>query len=275
MTGRHGGVTGTRATRTLGTTVLDVDRLTLPARVGRSAVSEVSFNVGAGEVLGLYGLMGAGRTELFESILGVHGDASGRIRVGDREVDGLDVADRIAAGVAMVPEDRQASGLVPTMTVGDNMTLSMLGRLAPRGYLDAPRATTSASEWVGRLRIKTAGLRAAIGTLSGGNQQKVVIARSAMTRPHVLLLDEPTRGVDVGAKAEIIEAMHGLAAGGMAVVFATSDIAEIQAAANRVLVMARGSVVADLSGGAITPDALAAAASRGVDTAGAEAHGQR
>jgi erythritol transport system ATP-binding protein len=214
-----------------------------------------------GEILGLYGLMGAGRTEVMESVLGVHPDARGSVRLEGQEVGALDVRERIASGIAMVPEDRQTSGLVQTLNVQQNMTLAHVGALTRRGYLSPSRESAAASAWGGKLRLKTPGLDAPIGALSGGNQQKVVIARNVMTRPRVLLMDEPTRGVDVAAKAEIIETMRRLAGDGMAVVFSTSELAEIQAAATRAVVMSRGRVTADLTGQAMTGEALASAAS--------------
>jgi erythritol transport system ATP-binding protein len=163
--------------------------------------------------------------------------------------------------MAMVPEDRQASGLVPTMNVQENMTLAHVGALARRGYLSPAREHAAASEWGRSLRLKAPALDALIDALSGGNQQKVVIARSVMTRPRVLMMDEPTRGVDVAARSEIVDTMRRLAAEGIAIVFSTSDLAEIEIAATRAVVMARGRITADLSGPEMTAEALASAAS--------------
>jgi erythritol transport system ATP-binding protein len=197
-----------------------------------------------------------------ESVLGVHHDARGSVRLDGQELAGLDVRERIARGIAMVPEDRQASGLVQTLNVQQNMTLAHVGALTRHGYLSPARETAAASEWGRSLRLKTPAIDAPIGALSGGNQQKVVIARNVMTRPRVLLMDEPTRGVDVAAKAEIVETMRRLAGDGMAVVFATSELAEIQAAATRAVVMSRGQITADLPAQAMTAEALASAASK-------------
>ncbi len=164
----------------------------------------------------------------------------------------------------MVPEDRQAAGLIPTLSVRANMTLSSLARVAVGGYLSPAREADAAGPLVSDLRIKMPGLDAPVTALSGGNQQKVVIARGLMSRPRVLLLDEPTRGVDVAAKAEIIEAMQRLAARGLGVLFATSDLAEVHAAAGRTLVMAGGRITADFAAGEATDATLTAAASAGV-----------
>ena len=168
-----------------------------------------------GEIVGLYGLMGAGRTELLEAVLGVHADATGEVRL-----DGRPVA--VAAG-ERARRRRHRDGargsqgvrLVGTLSVEQNMTLSSLDELSPGGYLAPSRERRAASRFIEDLRIKTASPAAAMGSLSGGNQQKVVIARAAMSRPRVLLMDEPTRGVDVGAKAEILESMRRLAADGL------------------------------------------------------------
>jgi erythritol transport system ATP-binding protein len=259
MTGRNTPVAVAHSRATAGEPVLAVKNLQLPAAQGRTGLRDVTFDVRPGEILGLYGLMGAGRTELMECVLGMHADAGGSVRLDGRELAGTDARDRIARGISMVPEDRQTSGLVPTMNVRQNMTLAHLAALAPAGYLSPKREASAAIEWGARLRVKTPAIDAPIGALSGGNQQKVVIARSVMTRPRVLLMDEPTRGVDVGAKREIIDLLRKLAADGVAVVFATSELAEMHAA-DRALVMARGRIAAELAGPQMTDEALASAA---------------
>jgi erythritol transport system ATP-binding protein len=217
--------------------------------------------VSPGEVVAFYGLMGAGRTELFESILGLHGDATGRVVLDGEPLAGDDVSQRVQAGVAMVPEDRQASGLVQSLSVRDNTTLSTIGRLAPYGFLSPASETRAAQPFVDRLRIKTPSILAPVTALSGGNQQKVVLARGVMSRPKVLLVDEPTRGVDVGARVEILDALQRLAADGMGVIFSSSDLTEVLSTASRVIVMARGRIVLDRAAADVTPDLLAAAAS--------------
>ena len=266
MTGRDAPPADARADGTAGEPILAVKNLRVPAAPGRTGLHDVTFDVRPGEVLGLYGLMGAGRTELMECVLGVHADAGGSIRLAGEELAGMDIRDRVTRGIAMVPEDRQASGLVSTMNVQQNMTLAHLEALAPAGYLSPSREAAAATEWGTRLGVKAPAWDAPIGALSGGNQQKVVIARSVMTRPRVLLMDEPTRGVDVGAKREIVDTMRRLAADGIAVVFATSELAEVHAAADRALVMARGRIAAALERREMTDEALAAAsASAGSD----------
>jgi erythritol transport system ATP-binding protein len=255
-----------------GAALLSVHDVRVPARPGRNLVDGVSFDVAGGEIVGLYGLMGAGRTELFEAVLGVHADATGDVHLDGEPLEGQAVSERVAAGVALVPEDRKVSGFVGTMTVEENMTLSSLDDLAPRGFLAPARTRTAATRFIEALRIKTTSPAAAMGSLSGGNQQKVVIARAAMSRPRVLLMDEPTRGVDVGAKAEILESMRRLAADGLGIVFASSDLAEVRAGATRILVMAHGRITADVAAAEATDDALAAAASPMPDDSDEDAH---
>ena len=263
MTGRDVPVSPRSPGTGAGAPLLRIEQLTLPPRPGRTALDHVSLDVAAGEIVGIYGLMGAGRTELFESVLGVHGDAKGRISLGDRALDRIDIPERVEAGVFMVPEDRKAAGLVQTMTVGENMTLSSLSQLSRYGYLPASAESARSETLRTDLRIKCASIDAAITSLSGGNQQKVVVARGLMNRPRVMLLDEPTRGVDVAAKAEIVGVMRTLAADGMAIVFATSDLGEVLEAATRIVVMAGGRVTADMDAASATETAIASAASAG------------
>jgi len=271
MTGRDVTEAGTAQPPSAGATILSVNGLSLPAKPGRTALHDIGFELRSGEILCLYGLMGAGRTELFESLLGVFPEATGHVQLDGRELVGLDVSDRVAAGLALVPEDRQAAGLVPSMSVCQNVTLSSLNRLARFGYVSPSSEVRAARPWLEALRVKAPAVDAPIGVLSGGNQQKAVIARGVMSRPRVLLLDEPTRGVDVAAKFEILEAMRRLASEGVGIVFATSDLTEAQAIATRVLVFARGRITADLSAKAATADTLASAASRTAEPESAHA----
>ena len=263
MTGRAPHASRSAQASTRGPAVLHAHDLCLPSRSGRTALDHVSLRLHAGEVLGVYGLLGAGRTELFETLLGVHDDARGRVSVGDRSLDGCDVAARVEAGIAMVPEDRQAAGLVQSMSVQQNMTLAHLAALTRHGALDFAAERRGCDALAGALRVRMSSLDAPVVSLSGGNQQKVVIARSVMPRPRVLLLDDPTRGVDVAAKAEILATMRTLASEGMAVAFASADLAEIAEVADRVLVLSRGRVSAELAASEITEARLTAAASPG------------
>jgi erythritol transport system ATP-binding protein len=251
----------TRRTTTPGPTVLEVRDLSLGPAPGRTALDRVSLQLRAGEVLGVYGLLGSGRTELFESLLGIHAGATGEVTLDGHRLTGADVSRRVEAGLAMVPEDRQAAGLVSSFSVQQNMTLSSLAAFTSGGVLRPEAERQASAALVQALRVKTAGLDAPVTSLSGGNQQKVVIARGVMPRPRVLLLDDPTRGVDVAAKAEILGTMRMLAGQGMAVAFASSDLAEILDGADRVIVMARGRVNAEFSEAEATEPRLVAAAS--------------
>lgn len=161
----------------------------------------------------------------------------------------------------MVPEDRQRAGLIQSLSVQDNLTLSSLGSLSSAGYVSPARERAAAERLAMELTVKAPSLSAPVTSLSGGNQQKVVIGRALMGRPRVLLLDEPTRGVDVGAKAEIIQRMNRLADDGMAVVFASSELDEVMTAATRVIVMSRGRITGEYDAKDASQDALAAAAS--------------
>jgi erythritol transport system ATP-binding protein len=193
--------------------------------------------------------------------VGLHDDAGGGVSIDGRVLDRCGAAERIEAGIAIVPEDRQASGLVQSLDVQQNMTLAHLASLTRHGVLDSAAERRECDALAGKLRLRTPSLKAPIAVLSGGNQQKVVIARGVMPRPRVLLLDDPTRGVDVAAKAEILATMRSLAAEGMAIAFSSSDLAEIVEASDRVIVLARGRVRAEFTASEITEEKLTAAAS--------------
>jgi erythritol transport system ATP-binding protein len=273
MTGGRTAAVHAAPAQARGKSLLSVRHLRVPARPGRNVVDDVSFDVSAGEIVGLYGLMGAGRTELLESVLGVHPDAAGEIALDGRPLQSHAVSTRVASGLAMVPEDRKAAGFVGTLSVEQNLTLSSVGDLATYGCLAPARERLAAGELISDLRIKTAKTSASMDSLSGGNQQKVIIGRAMLSRPRVLLMDEPTRGVDVAAKAEILDTMRRLAAGGLAIVFASSELAEVRAGATRILVMARGCVTADVAADEATDEVLASAASRLAESQSGAAHG--
>ncbi|MGC4049251.1 MAG: sugar ABC transporter ATP-binding protein [Paludibaculum sp.] len=235
--------------------VLRVEHVSVPGRV-----HDVSLSLCAGELVGVYGLMGAGRTELFEVLAGNRAGSGGKILLGGRPVEHLPVRERIAQGLALVPEDRQAAGLIPTFSLGRNMTLASLAAHSTRGLLSSAEEEASASRMIARLRIKTTGPDQPITSLSGGNQQKAVISKYLLTKPRVLLMDEPSRGVDVGARAEIFEIARKLAAEGVAILFASSDLHEVLTLADRVLVMARGRLTASLEHRELSGQNLMAAA---------------
>lgn len=261
MTGRTAGHTEPPEACQAGPELLRVQSLSLTAPNGRPVLRDVSLSVRAGEVVGIYGLMGAGRTELLECIMGLHRKSRGSVFLDSKRLDGLNTAARIAARLAMVPEDRQGAGLVQSLSVLSNLTLSSLKHHVKHSWLSQHSEIAAGTDMTTRLHIKSPGLRHNIGSLSGGNQQKVVIGRCLLTDPRVLLLDEPTRGVDVGAKGEIHALVRRLAASGMGVLLASSELEEIRATADRIVVMSRGAVTAEFEASAASDDALVSAAS--------------
>ncbi|WP_300584835.1 sugar ABC transporter ATP-binding protein [Marivita sp.] len=231
----------------------------LPRQGGGWAVNHVSMNVRAGEVLGVYGLMGAGRTEFLECVMGQHPGCGGTVSVDGRSLDGLSVGKRIARGIAIVPEDRKRDGLVQIMAIRENLTLSSLKKLTRGIDLSPAREASRARDFIKRLTIKVASAENPVSSLSGGNQQKVVIGKALMTEPKVLLMDEPSRGIDIGAKAEIYRMIRHLAAEGLAIIFVSSDIEEVLALSDRIIVMADGRVTGEFTHGRDT-DAIVTAA---------------
>jgi erythritol transport system ATP-binding protein len=241
--------------------LLEVEDLVVadPSNPGRLAVDTVSLSVRAGEIVGLYGLMGAGRTELLESLAGRLRPVSGHVRLGGQPLDGLTIAERLAAGVALVPEDRQRDGLVQSMSVGQNLTLASLGRFVRRFSVRQGLERTAVDRMVEAVTVRTESAQAPIGSLSGGNQQKVVLGKALLTEPRVLLLDEPTRGVDVGAKADIFDLMTRQAKRGLGIVFATSELEEAVHVPDRLLVMSKGRVIQEFRRGTATREDIMAA----------------
>ena len=211
---------------------------------GQSVVDHLSLDVRAGEIVCIYGLMGAGRTELLECVAGRVPKTGGRVCLHGEDVSRLSIAERIGKGLALVPEDRQRDGLVQTMSVGENLSLASIGSLVKRMLLSRSRERSTIDASIRDVHIKTAGGSAPIGSLSGGNQQKVVIGKMLTTEPKVILLDEPSRGIDIGAKAEVFRLLAERAARGLAVVFSTSEVAECLSIAHRIIVMRRGRISA-------------------------------
>jgi erythritol transport system ATP-binding protein len=216
-----------------------------PNNPSRLSVDGVSIDVRAGEMVCLYGLMGAGRTELLEALAGRLPLAAGSVEVQGTPMHRESIAQRISLGMTLVPEDRQRDGLVQTMSVGSNISLSSLKSLVVGLWLSVRRERDAIAGQISDVHVKTASADASITSLSGGNQQKVVIAKVLLTKPRVLLLDEPTRGIDVGAKSEIFALMAREAQRGLAVLYATSEVGEALTAANRVIVLSKGRVVAE------------------------------
>jgi ABC-type sugar transport system ATPase subunit len=233
---------------TPGEPVLEVEGL-----VADGAKSPASFAVRAGELVGLAGLVGAGRTELLETVFGVRRSHGGRVLVGGREVRAGSPRDAIEKGIALVPEERHRQGLNLEGCVRENIAMGTW----PLHRARRRRERLVSHRALEQLRIRTSGIEAPIRSLSGGNQQKVVIARCLARRPRVLLLDEPTRGIDVGAKAEVFALISELLADGMAIVMVSSDMLEILGLSDRVLVMHEREIVADLARAEATEERIA------------------
>jgi ribose transport system ATP-binding protein len=216
----------------------------------------ISFVLRPGEVVGLAGLMGAGRTELAETIFGVRKRLSGQVRIDGRPLRVRTPKDAIAAGVYLVPEDRRHEGLVLAASVKDNISLASLDRLNSASLLRFGREKALAGDMVKQLNVRTPSLRQTVGLLSGGNQQKVVLGKWLGRGPRVLILDEPTRGVDVGAKTEIYALMDKLASQRLAILMISSDLEEILGVSDRVLVMHEGRLAGELDRDAMSEEAI-------------------
>jgi erythritol transport system ATP-binding protein len=226
----------------------------------------MSFTLREGEILGVYGLLGAGRTEMVEALAGFRSMLSGEIMLRGRKLHIANVGSAVRAGIVLVPEDRQRDGLIPELSIRENIALA-----ATHGpFLSRAREMVRVRELVRDLNIAARNLELPVTALSGGNQQKVLLARCLMRSPSVLLLDEPTRGVDVGAKAEIYRILRELAAAGLAVLFTSSEIEETRSLADRILVLCQGRLSAEFMHAELTDEALFAAASPGVVSAETE-----
>jgi len=208
-------------------------------------VSDVSFTLRKGEVLGIAGLMGAGRSELLEAIFGLHPQlVSGSVYINNKKVKLQNVSDAVAAGIALVPEDRKLQGLILNMNVTENTSLASLKDLSSFGFINNNKEVQLGKKYIKELNTNVPSVNIEVEKLSGGNQQKVILAKWLATNPKVLLLDEPTRGIDVGAKAEIYKLIKKLAELGMGIVVVSSELPEILAVADTVLVMSESKVTA-------------------------------
>jgi rhamnose transport system ATP-binding protein len=224
----------------LGETILEVRNLTCR----EAGISNISFSIRAGEILGFAGLVGAGRTELARTLFGLTPANDGEIRLRGEQVKIGSPAQASELGIAYVPEDRRRHGVILELPISANTTLASLRQLASFGFLNFTAERELAADYVTRLGVKTPALFAAAGTLSGGNQQKVALSRWLATKPAVLILDEPTQGIDVGAKSEIHSLMCNLAEQGLAILMISSELPEILGMSDRVAVMHSGKIVA-------------------------------
>jgi erythritol transport system ATP-binding protein len=243
-----------------GGVALSIEGITVPDPSGAaySVVDNLSLSVRSGEIVCIYGLMGAGRTELLECVAGRLRPSKGRVVLKGRDVTGRSIAQCIDDGLVLVPEDRQRDGLVQTMTVGRNLSLASIGSFTKRIFTSGSHENTLIGDAIRKVHIKTDGGNAPIGSLSGGNQQKVVIGKMLATDPEVMLLDEPSRGIDIGAKAEVFKLLAERARQGLAVIYTTSEVGECLSIAHRIVVMRRGKISAEF-GPDVTKEQIMAA----------------
>ncbi len=227
----------------------------------RKVVDDVSFVLRRGEILGVAGLVGAGRTELAAKLFGCwRGDEEGTILLNGEEIRIHEPKDAVKRGICMVPEDRKRQGIVPLMGVGYNITMSVLDHYAPGGFIDAGGELAEIQNQILRMKVKTAEPLLPIASLSGGNQQKAVVAKMLLPDPKVLILDEPTRGIDVGAKYEIYKLIFELAKQGVAVLMISSELPEVLGISDRILVMGEGQLRGDFPNEGLTQEKILTAA---------------
>ncbi len=239
-----------------GETVLEVKDLCHPTEF-----AHISFTLRKGEILGFYGLVGAGRTELMQALSGVSRPSSGEIVLNGKAVQFHQPADAIRAGIVCVPEERQKQGAIIALPIAQNISLPQLSRLNPNGVLHDDREWQLADEYARRLQVKAFSWKQPVETLSGGNQQKVVIGKWLATHPDVIILDEPTKGIDIGSKAAVHQFMSELVGQGLAVIMVSSELPEVMGMADRIVVMHEGRMVAEYAAGEATAETIVSAAS--------------
>ncbi len=239
----------------IGEVALEVQGLTLPG-----VFNDISFAVRRGEIVGLGGLVGAGRTDVARAIFGVAPAESGTVKVHGKPVDIRQPDEAIALGLAFVPEDRAVAGIFRTLSVEQNISAAVPGRIAPGGIIRRALEKTLARDAVQKLRIRLASINQPIGELSGGNQQKAILARWLLADPSILILDEPTRGIDIGVKAEFYDMIGELAREGKAILLISSELPELLALCDRVLVMAEGRLTAEIPRAEATQEKVMSAA---------------
>ncbi len=250
-------------THQLGPEVFRAEEICLASKSGGFVVDHVSLSVRAGEIVGIYGLMGAGRSEFFECVMAQHPMCTGAFFVEGEALDERSVAGRIDRGIALIPEDRKGAGLVQILPIRENMSLSSLWSFTKRGHLSLKKEGVAVAAMVRDLFIKVASVENPVSSLSGGNQQKVVIGKALMTNPKLLLMDEPSRGIDIGAKAEVFQEMRKLAAKGLGILFVTSDLEEVMSLSDRILVMSKGRVIKEFTQADASEEQIVAASAVG------------
>ena len=243
----------------LGETVFSVSGLSHPTEF-----ADISFELRRGEILGFYGLVGSGRSEVMQALFGITRPSSGTVTLDGKPIDVRRPADAVAAGVVYVPEERQRQGVVLALPIYQNIPLPSLGRLSRRGFLDLAREFQLSRRYAERLDLRAASLDQEAGTLSGGNQQKVVIGKWLATEPRAIILDEPTKGIDVGSKAAVHAFMGELVSQGLAVVMVSSEIPEVLGMSDRVVVMREGRIAETFDRAGLSAERLVAAATGNV-----------
>ncbi len=243
--------------------VLEVKDLSLPKSGGGFLLDHVDFDLKKGEILGIYGLMGAGRTEIFECIMGLRPEHTGEIYKNGKKIQVQNLSQQLDHGFALVPEDRQKEGLVQTLNIGKNISLSSLKKYCKFIFLDAKEENKSIDKQIKDIMIKVADKKLPILSLSGGNQQKVVIGKGILTNPEILLLDEPSRGIDIGAKTEVFDIINQYAELGLSIIVISSELKEIVSIADRVIVLSNGIKTGEFSEEQITEDTLVLSSYKG------------
>lgn len=246
-----------------GAEIFRAEHVSFGNATGGLLVDDVSLSLRRGEILGIYGLMGAGRSEFLECAIGRHPQAKGQMFVDGAPLKEKTVAGRIGRGLALIPEDRKNDGLVEILSIRENMTLSSLKKFTRGLYMSLSQERKTVADFVKRMTVKIASPEHAVSSLSGGNQQKVVISKALMTEPKVLLMDEPSRGIDIGAKAEVFRVMRKLASEGLGIIFVTSDLDEVMSLSDRILVMSNGRVTGEFNRETATNTALVEASAIG------------
>jgi rhamnose transport system ATP-binding protein len=255
MVGRDVGQVFPKQEVAIGETVLTVSGYRHPTEF-----EDINFELRRGEILGFYGLVGAGRSEFMQSLIGITKPSAGAIRL-DGEVKVIrSPAEAIEAGIVYVPEERGRQGAIIGLPIFQNVTLPSLTRTSRSGFLRMAEEFALAREYTARLDLRAASLDQDVGTLSGGNQQKVVIAKWLATRPKVIILDEPTKGIDIGSKAAVHAFMSELAASGLSIIMVSSEIPEIMGMADRVIVMREGRIAGRFERADLTAEKLVRAA---------------
>ena len=251
--------------------ILRVEDLSLPKTGGGWLVKDVSFNLKKGEILGVYGLLGSGRSEMFECLMGMHPEHTGKVYLEGKEIKVNSISEQIKKGFAIVPEDRQTMGLIQTMDIQKNISISALETYKKFCFIDEKKEAENVDDEIRDIHIKVANKNLPILSLSGGNQQKVVIGKGILTHPKILLIDEPSRGIDIGAKTEVFDIIHKYAENGLSIIVISSELKEIMAIADRIIVLSNGIKTGELFGDEISENNLVLASYAGHHTTSANA----